>query len=177
MSGSPSTPTEPVHRPNLHLLPASKLDEPAIAHLHTLSPSIWAPLIDFNLPLLPSQAPVTNEHGLICWLADINWPIAYPVSQLLLTLVNDCDKRDKYGDVLVRAVTRVLECVEEWDWLYWTIVHVVDGIEDRGWMRERFGASLKALQGRVPKEEEEDWGFGEVIGRCLGEGDGESEPR
>ncbi|OAL07285.1 hypothetical protein IQ06DRAFT_9393 [Phaeosphaeriaceae sp. SRC1lsM3a] len=170
MSPTLPSPTSPLYRPNLYLLPANKFDEAAIAHLHTLSPFIWTPLIDLNHPLQPGQEPILNTYGLIDWLADINWPVAHPVSQLLLTLVNDdVSKRDAYGDVLVAAVVRVLENVDEWDWVYWTLVHVVDRIEDRTWMRESFGGSLRRLRERVPRQEEEGWEFAEVISRCLGE--------
>lgn len=161
--------TEVRHQPNLHLLPKDKFDEEAIAHLHTLSPSLWTPLIDLSHPYHPSQHPITTHSSLIDWTADMHWPIAQPICQLLLTLVNNAQNRERYGDVFVRAVTRVLEDVEEWDWVVGVVGCLVGGIEDREWMRGRFGVCLRGLEGRVPRGEWEGWGMGEVVGRCLDE--------
>ena len=52
------------------------------------------------------------------------------------------------------------------------LVHLVIEVDDKVWMKEMFGETLRALRSRVPDSEEE-WEFGEQIGECLGEQDDE----
>lgn len=60
------------------------------------------------------------------------------------------------------------KCADDWEWVYNTIVLVVQDIEDREWREEEFREALKLCRARVPKKDEEDYDLHEVIDECLG---------
>jgi hypothetical protein len=144
-----------------NLMPKHKSDTDSLSHLASLGPSIWAPLIARGTASAPAS-------GLLDWVCDINWPVAYPITQLLLTCVNDADHRSKYGRYLVNAVNDLFTAEDDWDWIYWVLVHVVCEIDDKEYVKREFGESLRAMGERVPVEEEKNWEFGEQIAECLG---------
>jgi hypothetical protein len=147
------------HPDHSNLIPQDRSDFDTLDRLISLGPSVWA-------PLTPPQA---SGGGLLCWLADINWPIALPISKLLVSLANDARTREQYGHYLVDSVNELFMTSDDWDWVYWVLVHVVCKIEDEAWRRREFGEGLRALRERVPLQEEKDWGFEKEVTECLGE--------
>lgn len=162
MSSPKSLPPNYNQSDRRNLLPQDKLDTDSIEHLESLGPAVWAPLIACSTPTAPAA-------GLLDWLCDINWPVAYPITQLLLTCVNDLDNREKCGHYLVDAVSELFMIEDDWEWIYWVLAYVVCKIEDKEYVKREFGDSLKAMRDRAPKQDEEDWGFKEEIAGCLGE--------
>ncbi|KAH7087009.1 hypothetical protein FB567DRAFT_57028 [Paraphoma chrysanthemicola] len=135
------------------LLPNDKTDEAAVTHLETLPPSSWASLILIvpSTPHMNSPGPlIDSSTGLLTWLQDINWPIAYPISRLLLSLINtSTEVREGEGQILVRALKRVFCESEDWDWVHYCSTQIVCEVGDKTWVREEFGACLKGLKERV----------------------------
>ncbi|EAT88219.1 hypothetical protein HBI56_123000 [Parastagonospora nodorum] len=141
------------------LMPRDRHDSATLTHLKSLGPSTWAPLI-------PPSAP---DGGLLHWLEDINWPIARPISKLLVSLADDVDAREQYGHYLVDTVNKLFKSSEDWEWVYYVLVYVVCEVEDKEWARSKFGDGVRGLEGRMRGEEEKEWGFGEYIGKLLEE--------
>lgn len=168
---------------NANLLPTSKHDAAAIAYLETLPPSEWSHLVLYNssTPAPPHAPQVDRSSGLLTWLQDTNWPIATPVSRLLLSLLNnssliddgtDRGARDSHAMILVEAVQRIFRESEDWEWCFHVLLCIVMEIEDKAWMKSMFTVVLREFQERIPARDEEDWAFNEEIRNCLG---GESE--
>ena len=131
------------------LMPRDRHDFASLTHLQSLGPSAWAPLI-------PPSAP---DAGLLHWLQDMNWPIARPVSQLLVSLADDADARTQYGHHLVDAVKKLFASSEDWGWVHHVLVYVVCEIADEDWGRDNFRSEVWLLRKRVPEYQERDWGF------------------
>lgn len=156
----PASPEQP--RDN-HLLPTSRHDHASISHLRTLPPSHWTPLILFSFPTPPHY-----PGGLLTWLQDANWPISRPTASLLLTLLGP-GNRETHGKVLIDALKNLFSDSDDWDWMYYLLTMIVEEIEDGEYVRRELGDVLGILKGRVPEQEERDWGFREVIVQCLGQ--------
>ncbi|KAH7076811.1 hypothetical protein BKA63DRAFT_411286 [Paraphoma chrysanthemicola] len=155
------------------LLPRDKSDEAAVTHLRTLTPSSWTSLILMvpSTPLHNSPGPlIDSSAGFLPWLQDINWPIAYPISRLLLSLINTSpDLRENEGQFLVRALKRVFCESENWDWVHYCLTQIVCEVTEKVWVRQEFGECLHRLRGRVPGDVEKDWEIGRTVGEILDE--------
>lgn len=99
----------------------------------------------------------------------MNWPIARPVSRLLVSLVDDADARAQYGYHLVDTVKKLFASSEDWEWVHHVLVYVVCEIADEDWARDKFRSEIWLLRKRVPENEERVWDFEEYIGKVLGE--------
>ncbi|KAF2760763.1 hypothetical protein EJ05DRAFT_508016 [Pseudovirgaria hyperparasitica] len=177
---------------NTHLVPKDKHDIAAIKNLTTLPAATWTPLILFpptHYSAQSSAPEIDSRDGLLAWLQDPNWPVAYPTSQLLLGLLNGgapvCASRVDDGSVGVgkdedvvrlahaptdedaRVLVSVLQWMfresEDWEWVYSLIVAIVAKIENRERREEWFGDALRAFLRRVPDQEEKEWGFREEV--------------
>lgn len=81
-----------------HLIPESKFDFGAIQRLQQLEPQQL-------IPILPE---------LLVWLQDINWPVAIPMSKILLTVPNE----------IVPHVRDVLH-TDDTEWIEWCLQYIV----------------------------------------------------
>lgn len=81
-----------------HLIPKSKFDFGAIQRLQQLDPQAL-------IPILPE---------LLVWLQDINWPVAIPMSKILLTVPNE----------IVPHVRNVLHTNDS-EWIEWCLQYIV----------------------------------------------------
>ncbi|MDQ1237171.1 hypothetical protein QE450_004669 [Paenibacillus sp. SORGH_AS306] len=81
-----------------HLIPESKFDFGAIQRLQQLDPQAL-------IPILPE---------LLVWLQDINWPVAIPMSKILLTV----------PDEIVPHVRDVLH-TDDTEWIEWCLQYIV----------------------------------------------------
>lgn len=81
-----------------HLIPESKFDFGAIQRLQQLEPQQL-------IPILPE---------LLVWLQDINWPVAIPMSKILLTV----------PDEIVPHVRDVLH-TDDTEWIEWCLQYIV----------------------------------------------------
>lgn len=81
-----------------HLIPESKFDFGAIQRLQQLDPQDL-------IPILPE---------LLVWLQDINWPVAIPMSKILLTV----------PDEIVPHVRDVLH-TDDTEWIEWCLQYIV----------------------------------------------------
>lgn len=81
-----------------HLIPESKFDFGAIQRLQQLDSQDL-------IPILPE---------LLVWLQDINWPVAIPMSKILLTV----------PDEIVAHVRDVLH-TDDTEWIEWCLQYIV----------------------------------------------------
>lgn len=81
-----------------HLIPETKFDFGAIQRLQQLEPQQL-------IPILPE---------LLVWLQDINWPVAMPMSKILLTVPNE----------IVPHVRDVLH-TDDTEWIEWCLQYIV----------------------------------------------------
>lgn len=81
-----------------HLIPESKFDFGSIQRLQQLEPQQL-------IPILPE---------LLVWLQDINWPVAIPMSKILLTVPNE----------IVPHVRDVLH-TDDTEWIEWCLQYIV----------------------------------------------------
>lgn len=81
-----------------HLIPETKFDFGAIQRLQQLEPQQL-------IPILPE---------LLVWLQDINWPVAIPMSKILLNVPNE----------IVPHVRDVLH-TDDTEWIEWCLQYIV----------------------------------------------------